>query len=454
MLRSYIKNNYYFTLILISGIFLRSLALLFVPIVNDTVSYTESARFIIELNYESLRPPGFPLLIVPLLIITGNGALSAKIISFISSILLIFSSYFVFTKASLIFFENSENSEKKAKKTGLLTSFLISFNIFFIIHSGKGLREDLIALLLLWLFYYIIIKEELSLKDNICLAFVISFLTLTQLSTGFITIVGLILFFIISQFKWFKFKPIPNKRFLLTVISFIFSFFLWSIFSAFKWGDLLANWNTQGAWFGVKYGISLTSFDNIIKALLHALSFGLPSIFIYLFVLFGFFLIITMLFILIRKIRIKQFFFIFMIIGLNYAYLTIYVTTPRVIMYFFPIILYIAAIPMGVVFVDLERKEKKFQKKINYVFIIFLVSYILRGLDTISIIYLIYQIYNYIPHFGNINTIISIFLQSFNPITIIINLVIIIINEITFLFYIIKNKDSLYFKIKNELNKS
>jgi len=454
VIKSYIKNNLYFTIIFSSGIILRFLALLFVPIVNDTVSYTESARFIIELNYESLRPPGFPLLITPLLMITGNDALSAKIISFISSVLLIFSSYFVFTKASLKLFENNKDSELKARKIGLLATFLISFNLFFIIHSGKGLREDFIALLLVWLFYYLIIKEESSFKDNIYLAFLISFLTLTQLSTGFITILGLILFFIISKFKWFKFKSILNKKLLLTVVSFAISFFLWSIFSAYKWGDPLVNWNTQGAWFGVKYGVSLTSFDNIIKALLHALSFGLPSIFIYLFVLFGFFLIITTLFILIKKIRIKQIFFIFIIIGLNYAYLTIYITTPRVIMYFFPIILYIAAIPMGIIFVDLERKEKEFQKKINYLFIIFLVSYILRGLDTISIIYLIYQIYNYIPHFSNINTIISIFQQSLNPITVIINLIIIIINEITFLSYIIKNKDSLYFKTKNEINES
>ncbi len=454
MIKLFKKIDSYFLIILIAGIIFRFLSFLFVPIVDDTVSYIESAKFIIELNYESLRPPVFPLLIVPFLLLTGDGAISAKIISLILSILLIISTYFVFVEASQKLFEKEEYREKKARKIGLIVSFLITFNLYFIIHSGKGLREDLIALIYILLFYFIMIKEQLSLRDNISLAILISLLILTQLSTGFFTIIGIILFCILSRIKRFKLKSISNNKLFVILSSFGCSFFLWCLFSAYKWGDPLANWNIQGAWFGIKYGVSISTFEDLIRAILHALTFGLPSIFIYLFVLFGFVFIIIMLFFFIKNLKNEQILFIFIIVFLNYAYLTIYVTTPRVIMYCFYILIFIAAIPIAIILIELEKRELLKQKKVNYLFIIFLVTYILRGLDTISIIYLIYQIYNYIPHFGKVNTIISIFYQEINPITLTLIIAIIIINEISLLLIFIKSKNFLSFKVEKNFKDS
>jgi hypothetical protein len=454
LIKSFRKTDRYFLLILSAGIILRFLSFLFVPIVDDTISYIESAKFIIELNYESLRPPVFPLLIVPLLLLTGNGPLSAKIISLMLSILLIISAYFVFTKASLKLLKNSEERENKAKKIGLFTTFFITFNLFFIIHSGKGLREDLIALIYILLFYFIMIKKKLTLRDNLSLAIIISLLILTQLSTGFFTIIGIILFYILSKFKGFKFESISFNKLLVILSSFLCSFIFWAIFSAYKWEDPLANWNIQGAWFGIKYGVSISTFGELIRAILHALSFGLPSIFIYLFVLFGFVFIIVMLLFFIKNSRNEQILFIFIIVFLNYAYLTIYITTPRVIMYYFYTLIFIATIPITITIVKLGRKEKRLKKRINYLIIIFLITYVLRGLDTISIIYLIYQIYNYIPHFAKVNTIISIFSQQINPIILTINIIVIIINEISILIIFIKSKNFLSFKIKENYKES
>lgn len=447
------KIDTYFLVVLAIGIFLRFLSFLFTPITDDTVSYIESAKFMININYESLRPPVFPFLIVPFLLLTGDGALSAKIVSLIISILLILSSYFVFTEASLKIFKKHNDVEKKAKKIGLIACLLIIFNIYFITHSGKGLREELIALICILLFYFIIIKKMMSLKDNISLAVLTCLLTLTQLSTGFFTIIGIIIFCILSRFKRFKFKSISSVKLLIILISFVVSFLLWSIFSAFKWGDPFSNWNTQGAWFGIKYGVDLSSFQGMVNAGLNALTFGLPSIFIYLFVLFGGTFTILILFFIFNNLRNKEILFIFLIVGLNYAYLTIYITTPRVIMYYFYILVFIGAIPLSIIFVQLETQTKEMQKKMKYYLIVFIITYIIRGLDTLSIIYLIYQIYNFIPHFSDLNTIISIFYQPLNPIILIINVVVIIINEGSLLIYLIKGKKMINFKIENEIEK-
>lgn len=448
LIKTFEKIDSHFIYMLIVGIIIRFLSFLFVPIVDDTISYIESARFIIEINYTSLRPPGFPLLLVPFLLLTGDGAFSAKIVSFIISILLILCSYYVYMKAFMNLFKDSKRREQKAKKIGLLASFLLIFNLFFIFHSGKGLREELIALLYLVLFYFIIIKDKLSLRDNICLSLIICLLILTQLSTSFFIVVAIVIFFIVSKFKRFQFKPISNKKFFIILASFICSFFLWAIFSMYKWGDPLANWNTQGAWFGIKYGVDLSSFEGIINAGLNALTFGLPSIFIFLFVYFGFAFILIMLYFLIKNLRNKQLLFIFLAVGLNYAYLTIYITTPRVIMYFFYILLYIGALPLGIFLVKLENKDVTTIKKTNYLLYTYLISYVLRGLDTLSIIYLVYQIYNYLPHFSDVDTIISIFAQTLNPIILTITFILIVINEGSLVLILISNKDLLSFKLK------
>jgi len=439
------KADYYFLTILIFGIILRLVCFIIIEIEPDTYTYIASAISIINRNYEAYRPPGFPLLIVPFILLTGNGIISAKLSSFISAIFLIIGSYYIFSKAALKLHKEKKENTQRAKYIGLLVSFLISLNLYFIINNGRGLREDSMALMLLSIYYFIIVAEKENLKNNLCLALSICFLTLTHITTGMFTTFGILLFFIISNLKCFKFnfksKSISKMKIWISLLSFGLTFIIWALFCDYKYGDPFYILHQHNLIFKQKYGINLSSIENLVEALINAIIFGLPSEFIYFSVLISFVFIILVIYMFIKNIRNTQIFFIFIVIGINLAYLSVFMTIPRLLIYFFPFIFYLGAIPIGTIMMKLNNKDFKFKPKMNYLLLAFFISYIIQGIDNLIIIYYFYQIYNFVPCFCNLETIASQFYQQFNLFLLIINIFIFLIIEISLLLFLIKSKN-------------
>jgi hypothetical protein len=438
------KADYYFLIILFFGIILRLISFILIEIEPDTYTYIASAVNIINRNYEAYRPPGFPLLIVPLLLLTGNGSLSAKLTSFISGILLIIISYHIFSKATLKLYGDKTENKLRAKYVGLIVSFLVSTNLYFVINNARGLREDSMALILLSIYYFMIVSEKENLINNLCLAFSITFLTLTHITTGMFTAFGILLFFVISKLNFlklnFKSKVISGRKILIILLSFGFTFIIWAIFCDYKYGNPLYILQRHNIIFQQKYGINVSSIENIIKAGLNAILFGFPSEFIYLSVLTSFVLILLVIHILIKNIRNKQILFVFFFVGINFVYLSIFMTIPRIIIYFFPFFFYLGAIPLSTIFVKLNKKEIELQRKMRSLFLIFLITYIIQGLDNLSLIYYFYQIYKIIPCFCNVETIAFQFYQPFNTFNLIFNSFIIASIEISLLIILIEAK--------------
>ncbi len=456
------KPDLYFILVLILGIFLRILSLIGIEIEPDSYTYLEGTINIINFEYNALRPPGFPLTIVPFLLLTNNGFFSIKLASFTFSVLTIISSYFIFIKASLkLFGTNDERTNEKSKYIGLIVSFFLSFNLYFINNSGRGLREEFMALTVILIFYIIMVKNKCNLKENISLGSLISFLTLTHLTGGLFITLGILFFYFISKLKYFKFKTISFRTLLIIFLSFGITFVLWAFFCDIHFGDSLINWHQHNKTFQIKYGIDLSTIENVFKALINALIFGLPSEFIYLGALSSFVFIFLVISILIKNLVKKQFLFIFMIGGLNFAYLSIFMTIPRVLIYFFPLIFYLGAIPLGSTIIEFKERKNAFQKNMLYLLVIFFISYIIRGIDSMAIIFSLYQVYNYVPCFCNYNVIANQFYQELSIFRIILDIFFAIIIELSLLIYLIRSRYLNYFllvdtsyNIQKDINKS
>jgi hypothetical protein len=425
------RAEQYLIVSLIIGIIFRIIFVITIPLNVDSYPFIRAARGILELDYnkyDTFRPPGFPLLIVPYLLLTGNGDVAAKLASLTSSIFLMVFCYFVFRNASKNLFDEVEKDIEKAKYVGFLVSLLISINIYFMVHPGYGIREEYLTLLCILVFYFTIIKKEISLKNNIILAFSVSLLTLSLLTTGLFFTAGIILFFFVSKLKWFKFQSIKGKKVLIILISFSISFLSWAAFSSFTWGDPLYNWQAQSNFFKDFYKMELNSLENIIAALLNALTGGIPYEFYYLFFFSSFVFLILVIYFIIKNFRIKQILFLFLVVGLNLLYLSVFIApsklinipnSSRVMVYLLPFIYYLGAIPLGNIFVELERFKKNNSTLIYIFFFIFLVTYILKGLP--FIIYLGYGGYPFPIH----------------PLFIII----VILNEISLIILFLKTKD-------------
>ncbi len=390
MLNSLDKIDKYFIIVLIIGIILRIISLIFIPIGPDYISYINAARGIIEFDYykyNSFRPPGFSILIIPFLFITMNNyILSAKLVSFSCSILLIIYSYHIFTKASIKLYGKNE---KKPKIIGLIVSFLISLNLYFAVNTGRGLREDLLALLFILAFYFTIIKEEMDLKDNIYLALSISFLSLTLLSAGLFFVAGIILFFLISKLKIFKFKGLRIKKVYIITLAFISAFAFWALFSALSVGNPLYNWSRQGSFFKEKHDLDLSTMDGLIEALLNALILGIPFEIYYLFLLISLVFTFLVFYILLKNYKQKQVLLIIFIVGINFLYISIFMAPskiilipnhPRVMIYFFPFIFYLGAIPLTNIFIEFQERKNSNLFDIKLIFYLFLISYSVQGI--------------------------------------------------------------------------
>lgn len=350
------KVNLYFLLSLSVGIILRVIALLFLAPNVDMYGYIEGARGIIEFDYTSHRPPGYPAIIVPFLLLTNNGLLSAKLASFSSGIGLIITSYFVFQKATLKIYNNSEaDTQKKASYIGLFVSVFISLNFLFIVNNGSALREDLIAIIVLLIFYFIIVKDETNFKIYFILTFLIVFLTLTLLTAGIFLVFGIFVFYILCKLKWFEFKNVPFQKIGILIIACALTVLLWLVFSYFKFGDPFYNWHSHTSWFRTHTIVDLNSIEGIGIIILRAATVGVIQIFVSMTFYVGFFFTFLILYILKKNIKTRQIFFIFIVVGLNFAYLSVFITTPRLIMYFFPILFYLGVFPMINIYMEWRK---------------------------------------------------------------------------------------------------
>jgi hypothetical protein len=432
------KTNFYFLIILIIGIILRIISLLIIPIGPDYYSFVNAARGIIEGNYfkyDTFRPPGFPLIIIPFLFITMNNyILASKLSSFISSILLIILSYYIFTEAAEKFFYKEEAIEKKSKYVGLIVSCLISFNLYFVVNTGRGLREDFLALLCILVFYFTLIKEETSLKTNIYLALSISMLTFTLQSAGIFFATGIIVFFLISKLKYFEFRPIKVKKVYIATFAVIISFILWALISAVSTGDLLYNFSRQGSFFKDQHNLDLSSINGLFEALINAILLGIPFEIYYLLILISLVFTLLVFYLILKNFKQNQIIFIFITVGINLLYISIFMAPskvllipnhPRVIIYLFPFIFFIGASGLVNIIIEFEKKTDSRSKNMRILFIIFILAYSLQGM-----IYW-FDYHGYPP--------------PIHPIL----LFLFLIDEIFLLIFLIKSKNIKYSEFKN-----
>ncbi|TXT65855.1 MAG: membrane protein of unknown function [Promethearchaeota archaeon] len=400
----------WFLLILTIGIILRILALVNVDPALDSYTYYAAAKNILNCDYNSFRAPGFPIFLIPFLLIPYNYIfiiapeskillvtlqnphliLTAQIASLFAGLLLIIYSYVIFSKVALKLPNETKTIKTKTissgniKLLGLFVSILISLSLPFIINSAQGLREQLLSLLIIIIFYYILIKEELTLRNNIVLALSISFLTLTHITGGLFITGGILLFFLVSKLKWFKYKNISNKKILVIILTTILSFFLWAWFCDFKFHDPLYSLQVQRNFFKNAYNLDLSSPSNLISALLNGLLNGIPSEFYLMFLFNGVVFMLLVLYILLRNLRERQFLFIFLVVGSNLTYLSIFMAIPgdiRLIMYFFPLLIYLGSIPLNKI---ITKADKSSLKKIYLFLILFITSFSFRGLTSID----------------------------------------------------------------------
>ena len=394
MLKPLEKIDTYFLFVLFTGTILRIISLIITPIGPDFLSFVNAARGIISFNYYTygtFRPPGFPITIVPFLLLTKNNfILSSKLASFFTSIILIYYSYYIFTAASKKFYnKDDEKIEYKAKLIGLIVSYLISLNLYFVVNTGRGLREDLLALLFILAFYFTIIKEKMEKKDILYLIITISLLTLTLLSAGIFFAIGIILFYFISKLKYFEFEKMSLKKLLIVLLTVFSSFSFWALFSAFTIGDPLYNFQVQGAFFKDYHNLEFSSIENIIDAAINAIIFGIPFEVYYLFLIISLIFTFLVFYIIIKNYEQKQILFIIIIIVINFLYISIFMAPsktlaipnhPRVIMYFFLYVFYMGSIPLGKILFEYQKKKNINTKNMNFVFICFLITYSLQGL--------------------------------------------------------------------------
>ncbi len=433
-LKSLEKVDLYFLFVFIIGISLRIISWVFIPLCDDAYTYLEAAQSIIEWNYSSMRPPGFPFFIAIFLFLTGNEYISIKLTSFIFGILLILGAYLVFTRAAESYLEDSRGG---AKYIGLFSTSMIALNLYLICNNGRGLREELMALLCLLIFYYLIIEDQLNLKTTFGLTLSVSLLTFTHLSAGLFLVAGSFLFFLISSLKIYPFKKISWKKIILATFSVLISFMAWALISFCKFGDPLYNWHVQSQGFWDLYKVNLFSIHKLLGGLL----IGIPLEFFHLSTILGFCFTFLAIVYLIKKIKEKQILFLFLVVGINYAYLSIILSViadARVLSYYFPYIIYIGSISIGLVLFN-SRKEEKLTYNCRYL------SFTLNQ----KFLLITYTITYIFRTFHSIAVLLSQIIDLFAIITLAISIPNLIINEILFFLLIGGNKTKLLSIIKS-----
>ncbi|TXT53571.1 MAG: membrane protein of unknown function [Promethearchaeota archaeon] len=413
------KYDYIFFLILMGGSILRIISTIIVPLNPDADIYIVSARGM--LKYASYRPPMFPLFISLFLLITGNEGLAVNLTSLTAGILLIFYSYLVFSKASMKLVERKNMGTDHAKLIGLITSTLVALNLFLVYNNGRGLREELITLLCILIFYFTIVKEEHNFKNMISLSCVVVILTLTHLTFGLFMILGILFYSLLPYLKYIHVKKPSLRKLVVILLSFSSTFFIWALYNAYKVGDPFFNFHYHSLAFDFIYGINLSSLSGILNAAVSGLLFGIPYEFYYMFILLGFVIVLMGVYFLIKNIKKIQIFFIFIVTGINFLYLSIFMAIPgdpRLIQPFFPYILYLVGIGLANIINHYKtiHSEKSDLGVYNFLVICFFITYFLRGIENINL--------------------------SLNPIIALLSLIFLIINEIVAFIVIYKSKNA------------
>ena len=326
-------------LILFIGIFLRSFSFVFSHPIPDTYQYIEAARDILRFNYTSFRPPAFPLYLTLFLLIFQDGLIAVKAACLTASILLILGSYLVFKKAAFKILEN----EKNAKYVGLLVSFLISINFFFVINNGRGLREDIISLCLVLLFYFIFIASKKGyVLNHMAIIILLSFLTLVHPTTGLFFYLAFLVFYLIMIF--FKLSHnISKLEFVVISVTFVSSYLFWLIFCFFKFGDPFITMAFQNAWFSEAVNLDFLSLEGMLTSIFRGIVYGIPTEIRILFLHISIIMTISFflsLYYFRSNVQIK---YLAVLIGINLLYLSIFVAAfanVRYFMYFFPFFFY------------------------------------------------------------------------------------------------------------------
>jgi hypothetical protein len=364
------------------------------------------------------------------MLFTGNEGLAINLTSLTAGILLIISSYIIFTKASLKLYQEEKKDFNRAKLAGLITSTLISLNLYLVYNNGRGLREELMSFLCILIFYYTLIKEENSYKNSIFLFLSVFTLTLTHLSFGLFIILGIVFFTLLPRLKFVNIEHPSYWKLLVNIISFLSAFLFWAFYCAYKVGDPFYNFHYHSLAFDFIYDVNLSTIGGIIEAAISGIVFGIPYEFFHLFFLLGIILTILAVSLLITNIKELQIFFIFIVVGINFLYLSMFMAIPgdpRLIQPFFPFLLYLSAICITNILKESDGERKESQKPfLLYSLIIsFFITYALRGIYNLNL--------------------------TLNPIITIFSLVFICINEfIAFLFvYLSLNKKQPVFTIFN-----
>ena len=338
------KINYTLLIILIIGAILRIVSLIFVDLAPDSYNYLDGAVGILTGNYTTHRPPTFPLVILVFLIITQNSFLAVKFASFFCGISLILISNFVFSRTALKIFNETEESQKKSKLVGYLVSLYIAVHGFLVWNNGMGIREELIASLCILLFYYVIVKSNISnWKDYLILIILISALTLSHVSVGIFITIAIVFFYLISKFKFMNIK-VSSMKVILIFISFIASYSFWLIFCWMNFGDPFHTITVQQAWYERNTPLDLGSLTGIIEGVLRGLSIGLIFEFFGLFGVIGTVFTIIIIIFLIKNWKNNQVFMLLSIIGINFLYLSIFYAVyadVRLFFYFVPIFFFL-----------------------------------------------------------------------------------------------------------------
>ena len=423
--------EYRIIIIFIIGFCIRLLPLFFSPLGRDAYDYIKGAESILKGKYDTDRPPIFPLLILMFLLVTQNSILAARLASFTTGNLLIITLYLVFKKASLEIFANDKNGLKKSKNIGLLISFLISIHFEFVINSGIGLYEELISILYVLFFYFLyIVKEKDSFKNYLILGLLIICLTLIHVSIGVFLFISITFFFLFSKLRYFKINliekiRISNKKYFFIIFVIVFSYLSWLIFCAFNFGDPFYTINRQKGWFKSNVEINLDSPQGILFAIINGLYFGLLNELVILLYSIGIIFTFSIVLMFLNHNKNEQILFILFIIIFNFLYISIFLTvpnlykiildiilnqnftnyaipSPRLIIYFFPFLIYVGSIfIVKNLYWFYENKPYisisaiKLKIKISNFLLLFLCFYTIRHLILInSIINLIYVPYD------------------------------------------------------------
>jgi len=406
--------DYRFLIILFIGILLRIIPIFAFDsfftrfyIFTDAYTYVAGAEGIITGDYNTHRPPSFPLFIVPFLLITGEPIIAVRLASFTSGILLIITSYFVFTKSSMKIFGEIEDERDKAKYVGFLVSLYISIHYNLASLSGMGRREEFMMTLLILIYYFIFVKENnTSLKNSLILILLISLFTLAHPTAGIFTFLTFLFFFIISKLRILKFSIISNIQMILISLSFILSLLFWFIFCFLKFGDPLYTFNSQNQYFQF-------SLDNISLIIIKGFNKGIAAEIHILFDLIGIVFILSCIVNIFYCYKERQILFLYGLILINFFYLSCFIAASgleRLIYYFFPFIFF-----LGFIFIINNFYEKKDMEIITLNFLKWKLKIILNHFFILFVlIFIIKQSLCFLYYFVNLKNNFSFFYLNFN----------------------------------------